>query len=67
MSKDYLWYQGGECMLLVNDQSKVEQEQVSHFTLGVSFLRAYYSIYDMDDQWLGLVPLRQDIQREHEL
>ena len=55
-------------MLLIGDQAKFET--TSLFTLGVPFLRAYYSIYDMENNKLGLVgvaeTLRSPISDEEE-
>jgi len=34
--------------------------------LGMPFLRAYYTIYDMDDNRFGLVPLRPEAHKFQE-
>jgi len=47
---------GNECLLTVNEElSTLEGEYT--ILLGAPFLRAYYSIYDMDENKIGLVPM----------
>ena len=57
--RDYLMKhtRAGEykCSILVKEEAG---ESRLSWLMGDPFLRAYYSIYDMDDSWIGLVPLR---------
>ena len=51
-------------MVYVKEQTAVNPD---YYTLGMGFLRGYYSIYDMteipgtDSKRLGLVPMRQSL------
>jgi len=62
--EDYLLNNiGGECMLVMLEELDSLEGQHT-ILLGDPFLRAYYTIYDMEANKIGLVPLRQDT---HEL
>lgn len=52
--KDYLFYQRyyGKCAVLVKPELNM---QTNMWLMGDPFLRAYYSIYDMDNAKIGLV------------
>lgn len=52
--KDYLFYQRyyRSCAVLVKPELNL---QTNMWLMGDPFLRAYYSIYDMDNEKIGLV------------
>lgn len=59
--KDYLFYQPvyGMCAVLIQNQASLDGAM---WVMGDPFLRAYYSIYDMDEHRIGLVGLSYTLQ-----
>ena len=63
MGEDYLLPFGeeGECaLILMRYSDRLESNRIS---LGAPFLRAYYSIYDMEENRVGLAPIRYNMQK----
>jgi hypothetical protein len=53
-------FKAGECAVLVN-----EEQDAKAYILGDSFLRAYYSIYDMENSRIGLVGVAQTTRENY--
>lgn len=59
--QDYLTLNGqNECMMLVYEELASLEGNYS-ILMGDPFLRNYYSIYDMSNMRVGLIPLHKEI------
>ena len=62
-SRDYLQYyeRKGKCALLVKKEESISSNM---WLMGDPFLRAYYSIYDLDQKKVGLVGVAETTREQ---
>ena len=56
---------GGECLFTIVEELPTLEGEYT-ILLGDPFLRAYYTIYDMEKNRVGFVPMKESIHKDQE-